>query len=216
MKKVASLFLAAAIIALSFFSLHAFALPATETDPVPETELLSQKWFKEHGNEYSTDVSVSVLGTVTAQKKTWYKDGNVAQLITYSTSKSQANKKTVIKDGKAVSFYPDFPLFYINEDAESFDGTSINELKFIEAYETDDGYYAECFVSENKKAEYELFFKNGELEKYVIVNNSLGVEVIFEYVITSCEVDDSEFDIPFFAINVTPIYRFLVLIGVIN
>lgn len=224
MKKITSLFLAILIVSLSVFSVNAFALPATETDappvtetdPVPETELLSPKWFEEHGNEYSADASASVLGIVPAQKKVWYKNGNVAQLITYSTNRSQINKKTVIKDGKAVSFYPDFPFFYIIEGPELFNGTNINDLEFVESRQTDDGYYTECFIAENKKAEYEIFFRNGELEKYVIVDNSLGVEVVFEYVITSCEVDDSEFDIPFLAINITPLYRLLVLLGVIK
>lgn len=155
------------------------------------------------------------MGIVTANKgKFWSKDGKTAQLITYSTNKSLVNKKTVINDKGAFSFYPDFPLFYIKEtNTSTIANLKNSSFTFINAETTDDGYYIENFETTDKSHEIVMQFKNGELERFYVIN---PMGILYEYVITSYEVDDSEFDVPFLAVNVTPIYRFLILLGIIK
>lgn len=218
MKKLTSLFLAVLIISLSVFSLSAFALPATEsdappateTDPVPETELLFKKWYKEHGNEFSADVIASVSGNV-FKGKAWFKDGNHAVTVNEMNGIQTKTSKVVTKDGKKILFWPDYPFFVVKLTTSSILNNSIsnNSSVDIETYETTDGYHVE--VLSYSGIDISMYFKNGELEKISISGSSLGT-TSYEYIITSYEVDDSEFDTPVFAFNITPFFIFLILL----
>ena len=221
MKKITSLFLAILIVSLSVFSVNAFALPATETDappvtetdPVPETELLSPKWFEEHGNEFSADASFSFLGTSAIEGKFWFKNGKFAFRVTDSIVPTAVSQKLIYTGGETVTtFYTDLPFFYINKPI-NFSSFNIDDLSFIKAETTDEGYYVELFATPNESLYVGMAFKNGKLERFLLTET--GLEEI-EFIITSYEVDDKEFNIPFLAINATPIYRFLVLLGIVK
>lgn len=89
---------------------------------------------------------------------------------------------------------------------------SSNSSTDIETYETDDGYHIEVINYNGIKVS--MYFKNGELEKISISGSSLG-SLTYNYIITSYEVDDSEFDTPLLAINITPFFMLFFLFAVI-
>lgn len=220
MKKITSLFLAVLIITLSVFSLNAFALPATETDappatetdPVPETELLSVKWLKEQGKEFTADIIASLYGITLEKGKLYVKGDTIATLTTHSMNKRYVGKKTIANREGKFSFYPDFPFFYFKESTLSTN--AISKKDFIDAYETADGYYIENFAGNNGQTA-SLKFKGGELEALYITADYMGFDLTYEITITSYEVDDKDVSLPPLAIDITFLYRFLVILGML-
>ena len=215
MKKFISILLATLILFSAFFSISAFATENTVTeDSAPVQELLSPKWVEEHGDEYAADATVHTLGILITKGELKVKGNESAAKTDYQYGNNGLPKTTVYNNDGNFMYYHDLPFFYAKVTNATNTREDI-EYTFIESYE-EDFYYVEYYKAINNR-EARMYFKDGELKKYVIKDSTSGLTATYEYIITSYEVDDNEVKLPSTAIfDITFIYNILKLFGVVS
>lgn len=215
MKKFFSLALTFAILVVSIFSVNAFATEATKTEvllnKMNTTKEVSVTLRTGKGGVYGLDYGVT--NTV------YVKNDELA----YDLDNGNVVLRAVMTDGKIVGFLPVFPFFYMKMNVPVINGDDVwAKIKDISnitmgilyhvgnSTETIDG--TEYFVEEFNDREYvtSKFYYVGDELKMLRVEDVSKKTVQYTYFDNiSFEVDDSVFDTPIFAIDLTPIMKLL-------
>lgn len=211
MKKLFSLVLTFAILVVSVFSVNAFASETTKTeallDKMNTSKEVSVTLRTGKGGVYGSDYGVT--NTI------YVKDNELA----YDLNNGFVTMRAVVSNGKIVGFIPSFPYFYLKTIApfvtengmwEAIKGMSDITMDFL--YHV--GNYTETvegtayYVEEFNDREYvtSKFYYIGDELKMLRVEDVSKKTVQYTYFDNiSFEVDDSVFDTPVFAIDLTPI-----------
>ena len=211
MKKFFSLALTFAILVVSIFSVNAFAASPTKTEAL----LDKMNTAKEVSVTIRTGKS-GVYGSDYGVANTIYvKDKELA----YDLNNGFVTMRAVMTDGKIVGFLPKIPFFYLKIASPFVAGDGmwsaikgISDITMGILYhvgngtETVDG--TEYYVEEFNDREYvtSKFYYVGDELKMLRVEDVSKKTVQYTYFDNiSFEVDDSVFDTPIFAIDLTPI-----------
>lgn len=215
MKKFFSSALTFAILVVSIFSVNAFAADATKTEALLEkmntSKEVSVTLRTGKGGTYGSDYGVT--NTV------YVKNDELA----YDLDNGTVTLRAVATDGKIVGFLPAFPFFYMKMTTPLTDGDdmwsaiknisniTMGILYYVNSYsETVDG--TEYYIEEFNDREYvtSKFYYVGDELKMLRVEDVSKKTVQYTYFDNiSFEVDDSVFDTPIFAIDLTPIMKLL-------
>ncbi len=211
MKKLFSLVLTFAILAVSVFSVNAFASETTKTeallDKMNTSKEVSVTLRTGKGGVYGSDYGVT--NTI------YVKDNELA----YDLNNGFVTMRAVVKSGKIVGFIPSFPFFYLKTAApfvtengmwgaiKGISDITMGFLYHVGNYNeiVDDTEY---YVEEFNDREYvtSKFYYIGDDLKMLRVEDVQKKTVQYTYFDNiSFEVDDSVFDTPVFAIDLTPI-----------
>ncbi len=202
-KKLLSLLLAATLI-FSMFSITAFAEEATRTE----------QWFEKHSDEIhfrgTTDVDETIVYEV------YIKNGK----LKLENMPSGDCTVDMIYDGeKCIVYLSRFPFLHFEFMLDDFEADSFEDLFPIDTFLTYVGnatktvgskeYYVELLTGdevydENHSTVYEYWFDGEEL---VMIKAAYDPDMKVE--IISTEIDDGEFKLPFFSINLTLFFEFL-------
>ena len=211
MKKIFSLTLIFAILVVSIFSFNAFAAEATKTeallDKMNTSKEISVTLRTGKNGVYGSDYGVS--NTI------YVKDNELA----YDLDNGFVTMRAVVTDGKIVGFLPVFPYFYLKASTLFVEGdgmwSAIKNISNItmgilyhvgNGTETVDGttYYVEEF--NDREYVTSKFYYVGDELKMLRVEDVQKKNVQYTYFDNiSFEVDDSVFDTPVFAIDLTPV-----------
>lgn len=211
MKKLFSLVLTFAILVVSVFSVNAFASETTKTeallDKMNTSKEVSVTLRTGKGGVYGSDYGVT--NTI------YVKDNELA----YDLNNGFVTMRAVVKSGKIVGFIPSFPFFYLKTAApfvtengmwgaiKGISDITMGFLYHVGNYNeiVDDTEY---YVEEFNDREYvtSKFYYIGDDLKMLRVEDVSKKTVQYTYFDNiSFEVDDSVFDTPVFAIDLTPI-----------
>lgn len=208
MKKLISVFLTAIILIMSVFCVGAFAQEQTK----------SEKWMQNFfEQEAKIRVTTEVYGEETVSDM-YFKDGKIASVFYMPLSRNIDIKiKVIINNGYFYILFPDFPLFHLKDEIteDMLIIPEADELTYLKSYEKQDGtitYYVEEFTNEqNMICKYYFIGENlirieaGGTDEYGEHSSSI-VEIL------SDKVDDSVFRVPFFSINIAPLFDDLYII----
>lgn len=203
-KKLLSLLLAATLV-FSMFSFTAFAEEATRTE----------QWFEKHHNEFHMKfLSINLDGEKYTYEVYLKNNKSLMENVPFS----DGIYVNLLFDGEKYFLYPTkFPFIHfelpVEEEYVPDDDllSGIEELYYLGSYtETIDSkeYYIEKFTDDEYYCAYstlfEFYFEGDELKMIVADKDyDMRAEII------STEIDDSEFEPPFFSINLTPFFEFL-------
>lgn len=232
MKKIIALLLATVIAMLSAFSAFSFGgfdeiqgsvavmniEDGGEEEVPPETEneteekLLALEWINGKGKEICADVSLEMLGITVMEAEYHAKNGAYSVDMPY---KNGLTRREIYTKDCAYAYITQFPFFYLENDKKAANLVYSGNLKFVESCE-EDGYYVEKYIIEESGDRY-CFYFSGEEMKIITKTTEYEdlVDLTVEYKIKSYEVDNKYMEVPFYAINVTPIYYFLALLGIV-
>ena len=222
MKKIFSAAVAAIILIVSVFFLNAFAADTTKTEA-----LLAKLNSAKEVSVTLTAGDVNLLGAIpTKATDTLYIKDNKAA---YEYKAGFINARAVIKDGAAYGFFPSLPFFYVKTEnsaiasmdiwglIEETTNITLGVLQFVKSYdEAIDGktYFVEEF---NDRAQVtSKFYYEGDNLKILKVEDAQSKSVQYTYFENiSFTVDDSVFEIPAAAFDLTPVLKglFLALIA---
>lgn len=203
MKKFVSTVLTILILITSVFSLNAFAQEQTR----------AEQWMQ---NLENSELEMQFTSFNEGQKtvsKLYIKDGNIAAISTLPLLQNyDAEIKFIIKDGYVYMYLTSFPVFYLrfeNEDNvfQSNEQTEMIQLKSYEIQEGSTTYYIEEFTETDSESLVKYYFIDDHLKKietYETDEYSQSPSSVTE--ILSEEVDDSVFRVPFFSINIAPLF----------
>ncbi len=221
MKKLISVILTAAILVLTVFLVNVFAAETTKTEALLEkmntAKEVSVTLRTGKGNEFGSDYGVT--STIYA------KDNELA----FNLYNGFVNMRAVVTDGRIVGFLPSFPFLYLEIVSPFVAGDGMwGAIKGLSDITMDFLYHVgnyneivngtEYYVEEFNDREYvtSKFYYIGDELKMLRVEDVQKKTVQYTYFDEiSFEVDDSVFDTPAFALNLTPILKifFASLIG---
>lgn len=177
----------------------------TEPEEPVEEKTLTDKWFEEFLTKEEIGLEIQKYGLPTVR---FYVKGDKVAIESYSNGR--VSEKILYADRKYTTCSMQFPYYYYSIDL-SVDITSELTLSlvsdifdlasFVDSYEYS-GYVVEKFIS-STYGEMSFFFKDGELEKVDIPSTSEVVNIVYE-------VNDDVFELPFLAIDITPLYNLYV------
>lgn len=212
MKKTIAV-LMALILALSVFSVTAFAAGETKTDAlfdkIEQSKEVAVTFRAGSSMEYGD--AFPVVNTV------YIKGDN----ITYDLDNGFIELRTVVKDGSLVSFMPSFPFFHMRADSLSFIGVDLwsvinglsdftmDFLVFIESYETTiDGvtYYVESF-SDRGTVINSFYYVGDELKLLRVEDFAINAVQYTYFDEISFEADDDVFELPLISFDITPLFK---------
>lgn len=215
MKKFFSMALTFAILVVSIFSLNAFAAETTKTEALLEKMNTS----KEIAVTLRTGKD-GVFGSAYSVTNTIYVKNDE---LAYDFDNGTVKLRAVMTDGKIVGFMPAFPFFYMKISSPLTDGgdmwgiiknlsnITMGILYHVGSYsEAVDGttYYVEEF--NDREDVTSKFYYSGDELKMLRVEDTSKNSVQYTYFDNiSFTVDDSVFDVPVFAIDLTPIMKIL-------
>lgn len=221
MKKALSIILTAVILIMSV-SVSAFAADTPKTDVLLdslETESEISVAFTSGQSTIFSFLGQNPKNTVAI------KDNKIA----YEVDNGFITIKVVANDDGVYAYIPAFPYMYVKLDTEILEVADIWSLisdaanltqgfiQYIDSYkESFDG--KEYYVEEYNDREFvtSKFYYDGDALKILKVENSKTKSVQYTYFDDiSFEVEDSFFDVPVFALNLTPILQglFIALLG---
>ncbi len=221
MKKALSIILTAVILIMSV-SVSAFAADTPKTDVLLdslETESEISVAFTSGQSTIFSFLGQNPKNTVAI------KDNKIA----YEVDNGFITIKVVANDDGVYAYIPAFPYMYVKLDTEILEVADIWSLisdaanltqgfiQYIDNYkESFDG--KEYYVEEYNDREFvtSKFYYDGDALKILKVENSKTKSVQYTYFDDiSFEVEDSFFDVPVFALNLTPILQglFIALLG---
>ncbi len=200
MKKITSVFLTVIILVMSVFCVNTFA----------QEQTCAEKWMQDFTDrEMKMRVTTEVYGEETVSEM-YFKDGKIASIFYIPFYKNiNAKTKVIINNGYFYILFPDFPFFHLKEEIteDMLIISETDELTYVKNYEEQNGlitYYVEEFTNEqNMVCKFYFIGENlirieaGGTDEYGEYSSSI-VEIL------SDKVDDSEFRIPFFSINISP------------
>lgn len=174
----------------------------TEPEEPVEEKTLTEKWFEEFLTKEEIGLEIQQYGLPTVR---FYVKGDKVAIESYSNGR--VSEKILYADRKYTTCSMQFPYYYYSVDL-SVDITSeltlslvsdiFDVASFVDSYEYS-GYVVEKFIS-STYGEMSFFFKDGELEKIDIPSTSEVVNIVYE-------VNDDVFELPFLAIDITPLYN---------
>lgn len=202
MKKFISAVLTAIILIISVFSVNVFAQEQTQVE----------KWIQDFENYELEIKATSYYAGQKTVSKLYIKDKNIAAISTLPISKSYtAEIKAIIKDGYSCLYLTSFPFLHIKVKTNDNIFQSIDPFEFIysKSYEIQDGsttYYIEEFTDKNSDTLIKYYFVGDNLMRV----EADGTDEYGDYSpsvieILSDKVNDNEFRIPFFSINIFPL-----------
>lgn len=221
MKKALGIILTAVILIMSV-SVSAFAADAPKTDVLLdslETESEISVAFTSGQSTIFSFLGQNPKNTVAI------KDNKIA----YEVDNGFITIRVVANDDGVYAYIPAFPYMYVKLDTEILEVADIWSLisdaanltqgfiQYIDSYkESFDG--KEYYVEEYNDREFvtSKFYYDGDALKILKVENSKTKSVQYTYFDDiSFEVEDSFFDVPVFALNLTPILQglFIALLG---
>ena len=221
MKKALSIILTAVILIMSV-SVSAFAADTPKTDVLLdslETESEISVAFTSGQSTIFSFLGQNPKNTVAI------KDNKIA----YEVDNGFITIRVVANDDGVYAYIPAFPYMYVKLDTEILEVADIWSLisdaanltqgfiQYIDSYkESFDG--KEYYVEEYNDREFvtSKFYYDGDALKILKVENSKTKSVQYTYFDDiSFEVEDSFFDVPVFALNLTPILQglFIALLG---
>ncbi len=221
MKKALSIILTAVILIMSV-SVSAFAADTPKTDVLLdslETESEISVAFTSGQSTIFSFLGQNPKNTVAI------KDNKIA----YEVDNGFITIRVVANDDGVYAYIPVFPYMYVKLDTEILEVADIWSLisdaanltqgfiQYIDSYkESFDG--KEYYVEEYNDREFvtSKFYYDGDALKILKVENSKTKSVQYTYFDDiSFEVEDSFFDVPVFALNLTPILQglFIALLG---
>ncbi len=215
MKKLLSLVLTVAILVIGVFPINVFAAETTKTeallDKMNSSKEISVTLRTGKGKEFGKDYGVT--NTIYA------KDNELA----FDLDNGFVTMRAVATHGKIVGFFPSFPYVYLKANSPFIVGNGIwgvinglsditmDFLYHVGNYnETVGGteYYVEEF--NDRKDVTSKFYYTGDDLKMLRVENVKKKTVQYTYFDSiSFDVDEKVFDTPVFAIDLTPIMKFL-------
>ncbi len=221
MKKLCSVILTFVILVVTVFSVNASAAEITKTEALFEkintSKEVSVTLRTGKGKEFGSDYGVTSIVYLKGDE------------LAFDLNNGFVNMRAVATEDKIVGFITSFPFFYLEiaspfttDDGmwgviEDLSDITMGFLYHVDDYnETVDG--TEYYVEEFNDREYvtsKFYYIDDEL-KMLRVEDVQKKTVQYTYFDEiSFEVDDSVFDTPVFAINVTPIMKifFSSLIG---
>lgn len=198
MKRIISIFLVALFV-FGSFSINSFAQEATKTDLWFENE---KTWeFSSDITVYAGDFEIYSYEAYVKNSKMHFKNlpfGNNAKI-------------DLIFDGDNLFFYfSKFPFFYFKIDNELLD---LEEPELQEQMTLiwsgkqtikSTEYYVEEF-SDNDTETYKFCFSDDKLELIISKNEFSETYSYISYE----QIDDRVFELPFFSINLTPLYKLI-------
>lgn len=213
MKKLLSLALTAAILIISILSFNAFAAETTKTealfDKMNSAQEISVTLRTGKGTEYGSDYGV--ITTV----------GIKGDELAFNLNNGFVNMRAVVTENKIIGFLPSFPIFCLEADSpfEAKNGIwsvieDLSDITMLFLYHVDDynetvagtEYYVEEF--NDKEFVTSKFYYIGDELKMLRVEDIQKNTVQYTYFDEiAFEVDDSFFNTPSFAINITPIMK---------
>lgn len=205
-KKILSLLLAATLV-FSMFSFTAFAEETTRTE----------QWFEKHSDEFHFKATVDVDEII--EYEVYVKNGKMK----LGNMPSGDSKVDMIYDGeKCIIYYSRFPFLHFEFSLDDFEADSFEDLLPMDTAFTYVGsttktldskeYYVELITNdkiydESTSVIYEYWFDGEDLAMITVADDpDMKLEII------STEIDDSEFELPFFSINLTPFLEFFLRI----
>ncbi len=218
MKKTLSIILTAALLILSVFSVNAFAeesknLTLELIDKLNTTQEVAIT-FKSGGVNLFGGAASESYDTIAA------KGNNVA----YQFDASFLSVRAVMTNGKVYAFFPTLPYFYAKLDSFALKGVDVWEavkeashlttsiLDYQKCYtETVDGteYYVEEFNDRATVTSKFYYDSDNNLKILKVTDSSKGSVYYTHFESISFEVDNSFFEIPKMAIDVTPLLKWL-------
>ena len=213
MKKTISILIASIILIMSVFSVNAFAAsPKTDAllDKLDTAEEISVTFTSGQSTVFS------FLGQNPVNKIA-VKDNK----ISYEVNNGFITIRVVANDDGVYAFLPSVPYFYVKLDSKILAIADVWELisktanltqgfiQYVDSYsETFEGteYYVEEY--NDKEAVTSKFYYIGDNLKMLKVENSTTKSVQYTYFDEiTFEADEDLFDVPVFAIDVTPILQ---------
>lgn len=222
MKKSLSIILTAVILITSVFSLSAFAATSPKTDALLDKVEGAEQLSVTFTSGQST--IFSFLGQNPVNKVS-VKDNK----ISYEVNNGIITVRIVANDNGIYAYLPILPFFYVKLDSKILAVADLKELiskasnltqgfiQYIDSYnETFEGkeYYVEEY--NDREVVTSKFYYDGDNLKILKVENAVTKSVQYTYFDTiAFEADDSLFDVPVLAFDVTPLLQglFFALIG---
>ncbi len=221
MKKKLSLILATVILILSVFSVNAFAA-------APKTDALLDKL------ETATEVSVTLksgetklFGILPADiTNTFTVKGNN---ICYDYNAGFLNARIIANDKGVYGYLPMLPFFYVKMDVNPIKGANVWEMVLAAAdltqaltrylgssEETVDGtkYYVETY-DDREFVTSKFYYIGDDLKMLIVTDSSTGSVQYTYFENISFKVDDSVFEVPSNAMDLSPLLKslFISIIG---
>lgn len=212
MKKITSIVLTAVILIMSVFSVSAFAQEQTK----------AEKWIQNNQGqnlEYEF-LLYSEIGNSQSTNHAYVKGDKISIIADIPLTETETFKlKVVVSDGYLYMLLPSFPFFHLKYRADDVIGsslddiTSIEDMTLVNSYEITEGqitYYIEEYA-DDKGTTGKFYFIGDELfktETSGVDENGLSVYTSLE--IISREVDDSVFEIPWYSVNISPFFDFMI------
>ena len=212
MKKTLSILIASIIFVMSFFSVNAFASEA------PKTDALLDKL------ESATEVSVTMRAGET--KLFGLMPSTVTNTIAikgndvcYEYNAGSIKIRVVACDKGVYAFLPSLPIFYVKMAINPIKGANVWAMvlnaadltqaltRFIKSYnETVDGtnYYVEEY-DDREFVTSKFYYVGDDLKMLVVTDSSTGSVQYTYFDNISFDVDDSTFDVPVIAFDLTPL-----------
>ncbi len=222
MKKFLSATLAAVILLVSVFSVNIFALNTTKT------EALINK-IKETREVAITLTAgdVEAFGEFLSATDTIYIKGDS---IAYEHSMELLTARVVLNDGDFYGFIPAVPYFYVKAAAPGISSMDIwaviNDItnisfgimKHVRSFEEEyegETYYVEEF-NDRAQVTSKFYYDGDDLKILKVIDKKTNSMQITYFENISFTVDDSIFQLPTFALDLTPMFKaFLAAIATI-
>lgn len=220
MKKLTSIFLTVIILIMSVFSVSASAQEQTRTE----------KWI-ESDSKNEIKIQAKSVGTIQDNLETemtiMHKNGKI--LICFSIPVSDSFSPTVkmiYEDNNFFLYFPSFPYLHIKLPVEIV-GTTIYDIGFIseidfnsvKTYEEKEGdkiYYVEEFVNENGENEKYFFIEDDLVKIETSFFDENGEKFLTTLLITPSIINDKVFEIPWYSINVFPLFFLFTILTTIS
>lgn len=213
MKKTISILIASIILIMSFFSVNAFAAS-------PKTDALLDKL------ENATEVSVTMragetklFGVMPATiTNTFAVKGNN---ICYEYNAGIIKARIVANDDGIYGYMPTLPFFYVKMDVNPLKGANVWSMvlgaadltqtltRYLKSYEeTVDGtkYYVEEY-DDREFVTSKFYYIGDDLKMLVVTDSSTGSVQYTYFDDISFKVDDSMFEVPATAFDLSPILK---------
>lgn len=210
MKKFASVFLTVVILIISLFSVNAFASEQTRTE----------KWIEKNkiqSPEYEIISHVEIDNSKSVAHA-YVKEDKISIIADMPLSETKSFKmKVIVSEGYIYMLLPAIPFFYLKYEATEDMLPSLYTDPLENAVLTDS---SEKIHGETVVYIEEYIDNEGLTTKYYFVGDELfktetsgvdenGASVYSSFEILSKEVDGSVFEIPWYSIDLTPLFIFL-------
>lgn len=217
MKKTFSILLTAVLLMVSVFSVNASAAETPIT-----LELIDKLNTSQEVMITFNSGNVNLFGTTPTESfDTIAAKGNK---VAYQFDASPITVKAVMTDGDIYGFFPSLPFLYVKLDTFALEGVDVWEavkeashlttsvLEYQESYTEElDGteYYVEEF-NDRATVTSKFYYDESDNLKVLKVTDSSKGSVYYTYFENiSFEVDDSFFEVPAAALDVTPLLKWL-------